>query len=97
MEINKKPRIIIWFVSDDGRYIGGALNILERQHNGVEILGATATQKINVNNLPFIPLNEISLNGGGSMTFFSLPVQKILVLRKLHNLQSQLTSILINF
>ena len=45
MEINKKPRIIIWFVSDDGRYIGGALNILERQHNGVEILGATATHQ----------------------------------------------------
>ena len=60
-----KPRIIILFVSPDNRFIGAALNILERQHNGVEIVGVTATQKISVNNLPFLPLNEISLNKGG--------------------------------
>ena len=60
-----KPRIIILFVSPDNRFIGAALNILERQHNGVEIVGVTATQKISVNNLPFLPLNEISLNRGG--------------------------------
>ena len=66
MEINSKPRIIIWFVSNDGRFIGGALNILTQQHNGVEILGVTATQKIQVNNFSFIPLNEINMNGGGS-------------------------------
>ena len=65
MEIDSKPRIIIWLISDDGRFIGAALNILERQHNGIEILGITATQKISVNNFNFIPLNEISMNGGG--------------------------------
>ena len=64
MEIGGKPRIIIWFVSNDGRFINGAMNILAMQHNGVEVVGATATQKISVNNLPFIPLNEISMNGG---------------------------------
>lgn len=65
MAINGKPRVIVWFVTNDGRFIGNALNILAQQHNGVEILGTTATQQINVNNLSFIPLNEINLNGGG--------------------------------
>ena len=65
MAINGKPRIVTWFVSNDGRFIGGALNILERQFNGVDIVGVTATQKINVDNLPFIPLNELNLNAGG--------------------------------
>ena len=60
-----KPRIIIWFVSNDRRFINSALNILAQQHNGIEIVGVTATQKISINNFPFLPLNEISLNGGG--------------------------------
>ena len=59
------PRIIIWFVSNDGRFIGGAINILTRQFNGVEIVGITANEKISINEAPFIPLNEISMNGGG--------------------------------
>ncbi len=61
----ENPRIIIWFVSTDGRFIGNAVNILTRQFSGVDIIGVTAGQKISVNNLPFIPLNEISMNGGG--------------------------------
>ena len=65
MEISRRPRIIIWIVSDDGRYIVNAIKILERQHNGIEILGVTATQKISINNWEFLPLNEISLNRGG--------------------------------
>ena len=63
--MNIKPRVIIWFVSNDGRFINSALNILAQQHNGIEIIGVTATQNISVNNLPFLPLNEISLNRGG--------------------------------
>ena len=59
------PRIVIWFVSNDGRFIDGALNILESQFNGVDIIGVTAAQKISIEDLPFIPLNEISMNGGG--------------------------------
>ena len=65
MEINGKPRIIIWFVSNDGRFIDGALNILTRQFNGVEIIGVTATEKIFIDDVPFIPLNEISMKVGG--------------------------------
>ena len=62
MEINSKPRIIVWFVSNDGTFINASLNILAQQHNGIEIVGVTATQNISVNNFKFIPLNEISLN-----------------------------------
>ena len=65
MEINSKPRIIVWFVSNDGTFINASLNILAQQHNGIEIVGVTATQKISVNNWEFLPLNEISLNRGG--------------------------------
>ena len=65
MAINGKPRIIIWFVTNDGRYIVKAGNILEQQFNGVEIVGVTANEKISINEAPFIPLNEISMNGGG--------------------------------
>ena len=60
-----KPRIILWFVAEDGRFISAALDILERQHNGVEIVGVTAIEEIFVDDWPFIPLNEISLNRGG--------------------------------
>ena len=65
MEINSKPRIIVWFVSNDGTFINASLNILAQQHNGIEIVGVTATQKISVNDWEFLPLNEISLNRGG--------------------------------
>ena len=65
MKINGKPRVVIWFVSNDGRFLMPALEILSRHFNGLSVLGVTATQKISVDNLPFIPLNEISLNGGG--------------------------------
>ena len=65
----ERPRIIIWIVSNDGRFIGNAVNILTRQFSGVDIIGVTAGQKISVNNLPFIPLNEVSMNGGGVRHF----------------------------
>ena len=68
MKINGKPRVIIWFVSDDGRFLMPALEILSRQFNGLSVLGVTATQKISAN-LPFIPLDEISLNGGGTTSY----------------------------
>ena len=70
MEINGKPRIIIWFVSNDGRFIGGAVNILTRQFNGVDVIGVTAAQRISIKDgagkiLPFIPLNELVQTGTG--------------------------------
>ena len=82
MEISGNPRIVIWFVSNDGRFIGNAVNILMRQFNGVDIIGVTAAQKISVNNLPFIPLQELAQNGGGT-TFYLLLVQDKWALRKL--------------
>ena len=83
MEISGKPRIIIWYVSDDERYIDNAISILVQQLNGLEIIGMTAIEKISVNNLPFIPLNEISMNMGGGMTSFLLPAQDLSACRKL--------------
>ena len=77
-----KPRILIWFVSNDRRFINGAMNILAQQHNGVDVVGVTAAQKITVGNLPFIPLNEF-VRGGQSMMSSSLPVQGKLECRKL--------------
>lgn len=70
MEINNKPRVVIWFVSNDNRFIGNAKNILEKQFNGVDLIGVTANTKITVKDetgreLPFLPLNELSQNGGG--------------------------------
>ena len=62
METDGKPRIIIWFVSNDRSFIKTAINILESQHNGVGVLGVTSTQKTSFDDLPFIPLNEISMN-----------------------------------
>ena len=46
-------------MTNDTRYIGNALNILEQQFNGIEIIGVTATEKFPVKGLPFIPLNEM--------------------------------------
>lgn len=65
LEISGKSRVVIWFMSNDWRYLNGAINILDYQFNGVDIIGVTATQNISVNDLKFIPLNEISLNRGG--------------------------------
>ena len=63
MQLNGKPRIVIWFVSNDGRFIDDALNILMRQFNGVDIVGVTSAEKIFIDDVPFIPLNEIGGNG----------------------------------
>lgn len=70
MAINGKPRIVVWIVSNDNRFIGGALNILERQFNGIELVGVTANVHISMKDpagraVPFIPLQELSGNGGG--------------------------------
>ena len=62
-------KILIWFVSKDSRFFKNAINILEKQHNGLEVVGVTASEPIQLNTgekiVPFIPLNEISRLGGG--------------------------------
>ena len=56
-------KILLWVVSNDGRFFNGAINILERQHNGVDLVGITANVPIqlakNGEKVNFIPLNEV--------------------------------------
>ena len=60
-------KILLWVVSNDGRFFNGAMQILERQHNGVDLVGITANAPIqltkNDKKVNFIPLAEV--NGGG--------------------------------
>ena len=73
-------KVLIWVVSEDTRFFNSAITILERQHNGVELVGLTAIQEIelfkggkNVLNVPFIPLGK--LTGEGDMIFSSASAQ----------------------
>ena len=60
-------KVLIWIVSNDSRFFQGAMSILERQHNGLEVIGVTANEEIGLvkdgRNVPFIPLAR--LTGGG--------------------------------
>lgn len=72
-------KILLWVVSNDGRFFQGALNILERQHNGIELVGLTAHVPINIafngKNIPFVPLDKLDAVGG-CMTFYLSSAQK---------------------
>ena len=56
-------KVLIWVVSEDTRFFNGAINILERQHNGVELVGITSSREIGLvkdgRNVPFLPLNKV--------------------------------------
>ena len=60
-------KIFLRVVSNDGRFFNGALHILERQHNGLELVGVTAGAPIQLNQdsrkVPFVPLNEVDRGG----------------------------------
>ena len=60
-------KVMLWVVSNDGRFFNGALSILERQHNGIELVGVTAVAPIQIakdgRNVPFVSLDEV--DGGG--------------------------------
>ena len=43
-------KILIWVASVDNRFLNDALKILERQHNGVEVVGVTSALPIVLNN-----------------------------------------------
>ena len=62
-------KVLTWVVSNDSRFFNGAMNILERQHNGVEVVGVTASVPIHLvkdgKKVNFIPLAEV--DGGGIM------------------------------
>ena len=57
-------KIFMWIVADDGSFFDGALNILERQHNGIDVIGVTAGAPIQLvtgdKKIPFIPLAEVA-------------------------------------
>lgn len=56
-------KILLWIVSDDTGLFNDTIRILERQHNGFELVGLTAEVPIHIANggksIPFVPLNEI--------------------------------------
>ena len=60
-------KILLWVVSNDGRFLQGAVNVLERQHNGVELVGVTSMQEISLAKdgkaVPFVLPNEIEWAG----------------------------------
>ncbi len=62
-------KILLWVVANDGRFFNGALNILARQHAGIDIVGVTASAPIQLatggKKIPFIPLAEVGRVGGG--------------------------------
>ena len=60
-------KVLIWVVSEDTRFFNGAITILERQYNGVELVGLTAIREVElftggkkVLNVPFIPLEKLT-------------------------------------
>ena len=70
MNIVGKPRIVIWFLLPDQRFIGNAVNILAIQFNGIDIVGVTTLDEIETKDnfaskLPLISLQELAANGGG--------------------------------
>lgn len=61
-------KVMLWVVSNDGRFFNGALKILERQHNGIELVGVTADAPVQLakdgRNVPFVSLDEVD---GGAL------------------------------
>lgn len=60
-------KVLVWQVSDNKQYLDDALKILERQHNGIELVGVTADAETSFvyegRNVTFVPLAEV--DGGG--------------------------------
>lgn len=57
-------KVLVWHVSSDTRFQNKALQILESQHNGIELTGITADAETSLayagKNIPFIPLVEVN-------------------------------------
>ncbi len=67
-------KILLWVVANDDKFFNDALNILARQHGGIEFVGVTASAPIQLatgdKKIPFIPLAEVGRVKGGVMTFY---------------------------
>ncbi len=52
-------KVLIWVVSEDTSFFNDAINILEQQHSGVELVGLTSVREIGLvkdgKNVPFLP------------------------------------------
>lgn len=57
-------KVLVWQVSNDTSFKDKAIKILEKQHNGIEIVGEATTENIS------------KVDGGGIMMFSSSSVQK---------------------
>ena len=68
-------KVLAWVVSNDGRYFKSAVNILERQHKGVDLVGVTANKEFSLQKdgkkIPFIPLAELKRFGGVTLSLLS--------------------------
>ena len=57
-------KVLIWKVSNDENSLDGALKILERQHNGIELVGVTANTATSLvyegKNVTFVPLDKLT-------------------------------------
>ena len=57
-------KVLLWFFSYDGKFLNSAAEILERQHNGLEVIGVTASVPISLQrygkNVSFIPLDKVT-------------------------------------
>ncbi|MBR3747196.1 MAG: DUF1919 domain-containing protein [Selenomonadaceae bacterium] len=57
-------KVLLWFFSNDGKFLNSAAEILERQHNGLEVIGVTASVPISLQrygkNVSFIPLDKVT-------------------------------------
>ena len=56
-------KILVWLISDDMQYLDRALKTLERQHNGIELVGVIAETETPLvwerKNVTFIPLDKV--------------------------------------
>ena len=57
-------KILVWFVSNDGRFFNAAMTILARQNGGLGIVGCTAVAPVQLQfgdkNVDFIPLDKVA-------------------------------------
>lgn len=57
-------KVLIWFVSNDGRFFNSAMTILARQNGGLGIVGCTAVAPVQLQfgdkNVDFIPLDKVA-------------------------------------
>lgn len=71
-------KTFLWVASEYTTYFEESLKILERQHNGIDLVGMTSAVEITLDikgkNIPFVPIDKLT-HWGGCMTFYLSSVQ----------------------